>query len=790
MPTTLTTPTTSTTDIDPATGLPKIKPVVTPTLPQQDPNKQNSTVKLSDAAMSGAAAPAPAIAPTDEGVAQGNTQVLAKAQTDVLGQPQTSALQDAMTQQALNWVNDPTQGYDPAKYKQGRMEKAQNDWANTYEGLRQQYGNVSGSGLLQQNMLQNALNHNVDMNNLESTTDQENYNRQIDALGKSSANAQSVNQGNENVFTQRLGNLNTVRGMAEGQETRTAAQQQQQSDQDFRMKYLGADQAGSQALAELQGKIATGAQMTALDFQASQNALDRAQKEALQKGDIAGQQAILAQKAVIDKQAQEADQAFKMKYLSADQAGQQDLTKLTEELRKGTLLSQQDFQASQSALDRALETAKQTNDIAAQKDILNQKASLDAQAQKAQNDFADSQRVANQLYDTTKTKTQQDFDKAAQYYDYQMKQAMQSNDITAQTALATMKAANDLAMQTNGMTHDETMAKLTADLNEAKANNDVGRQKDILTYSANLDAAKLEKEFGHEEAMKSLDNAYAVALQNNDFTHAEALQTARITADMQQQDKTLERQDRQIALQERGMTNEEAKQKLDALDAAVAAGVADPSTVGDWLKSQGIDYKEPDPLATQKAAIAKNDAMVATWGLTHPDNVTTDASGKMVLKTVDANGKPDTTSAQAYNDFVNGAMGEKTFDIATVKADPSLATGGASATGTPDAQAAYNTLKANAVPWIPTTSLANTKNGGKNLVISSVPANGTPIIVNGKVYISSGSKGGEHTLTGSVGSSYEYLIATDPNTGTPVKITAMEFSDAYGPYKKDNKSIV
>ena len=60
MPTTLTTPTTSTTDIDPATGLPKIKPVVTPTLPQQDPNKQNSTVKLSDAAMSGAAAPAPA----------------------------------------------------------------------------------------------------------------------------------------------------------------------------------------------------------------------------------------------------------------------------------------------------------------------------------------------------------------------------------------------------------------------------------------------------------------------------------------------------------------------------------------------------------------------------------------------------------------------------------------------------------------------------------------------------------------------------------------------------------
>jgi hypothetical protein len=58
--------------------------------------------------------------------------------------------------------------FDQQKYKQGRMEKSQSDWANAFEGLRQQYGNVSGSGLLQKDMLSNALAHNVDQAALES----------------------------------------------------------------------------------------------------------------------------------------------------------------------------------------------------------------------------------------------------------------------------------------------------------------------------------------------------------------------------------------------------------------------------------------------------------------------------------------------------------------------------------------------------------------------------------------------------------------------------------------------
>lgn len=153
-------------------------------LPLQEPNNQQP-VRLTQAAMSGGA----------------NNQTQSQTQGTSNGY---TPLQQKTTQATLDWLNNPTQGYNPQSYKQGRMDKAQSDWANTYEAQRQKYGRQSGSGLLQDQMLQNALAHNVEMGDFESNIDKENYDRQLDALARSLSTAQGVSASNENIFANRL----------------------------------------------------------------------------------------------------------------------------------------------------------------------------------------------------------------------------------------------------------------------------------------------------------------------------------------------------------------------------------------------------------------------------------------------------------------------------------------------------------------------------------------------------------------------------------------------------------
>lgn len=221
------------TDIDPATGLPRKKTTSTPRLPTQDPNDSGATVQLSAEAMAGNAAPQ--VAATPEGTAQGNTDVLASAQNMVLNQPGQSPLNQTYTQQAQNFAANPFGQWDPNKNKTAVMDKAQNDWANTYEAMRQKYGNVSGSGLLQQNMLQNALQHDVDMADLERATNQADYDTYLKGMQAGINTGKDVEESNQNIFSQRLGNLGTVRGMAEGERAQVTGfdQQTQLNAQNF-----------------------------------------------------------------------------------------------------------------------------------------------------------------------------------------------------------------------------------------------------------------------------------------------------------------------------------------------------------------------------------------------------------------------------------------------------------------------------------------------------------------------------------------------------------------------------
>jgi hypothetical protein len=178
-------------------------------LPQQDPvATQPQPVALSDAALAGAATP--------ESVAQGNLDLIGTAQRSVAGRSgDPTELQTATGAQALRYVNDPMGGYDPVAAKRSALEKGSTDWANSFEGLRQQFGNVSGSGLLQENMLENALQHNVDQQTLGADMDKRNYDIYSDAMVKSLASANSTTANDASVYSSYLNNLGTVNTMGE-----------------------------------------------------------------------------------------------------------------------------------------------------------------------------------------------------------------------------------------------------------------------------------------------------------------------------------------------------------------------------------------------------------------------------------------------------------------------------------------------------------------------------------------------------------------------------------------------
>jgi hypothetical protein len=222
---------TTNSEIDPVTGLPKktltntLSPYTAQTTPAPatNPNDPNAMVSLSKEALKGSAVQP--LTSTGFNTNQANTDVLGAAQKGVLSQGTSpSALQTTVTGQAQKFAENPFGTFDPAAYKQAQLEKADTDWSKSFEGLQQKYGNASGSGLLQKNLLENSLQHNVDQRTLDQQIEAANYDKYLQGMQAGITTGQNVNKSNEDIFSQRLGNLANVRTMAEGERSQAADQ--------------------------------------------------------------------------------------------------------------------------------------------------------------------------------------------------------------------------------------------------------------------------------------------------------------------------------------------------------------------------------------------------------------------------------------------------------------------------------------------------------------------------------------------------------------------------------------
>lgn len=545
----------------------------------QSTTNPDSTVKLSNAAMSGAAAPTP------QTTQQANTAVLNKAQQQVLNQQQApSQLNQAYTQQSQNLVNNPFGDWNPQKIKQATMEKADTDWANQFEAQRRQYGNVSGSGLLQENMLQNALAHDIEQANLGATLDQQAYDQYLKGMTTAINQGKSVEESNQNIFSQGLANAATVRGMAEGEAGREATSQQQQAAIKADYDKMVASQ----------------------DWQGAQAELDRQQQLAVQnndyskKSDLAKMQADLDMQKIIQEQGYEAaqkhiDDQLKIAMQNNDLNTQLDLQRLGAKYEMDKLLQQMGNEQTLAYIQRGTQLALQSNDEAQQEKMAALQYDYDMRTlDKTQNWQAQQNKIDNSLKELlayradqmttmqmnqqmTIVKQQLELDKWKQengqtftadqnLLNRQLELSLKTQDIQGQQDLMNLKGKIDSGAQLTAQDFQTQQNALDRALDQAKTTQNLDTQKELAKLQIQADLTRLQKTQDFTATQQDIQNKFTAASQQNDINAQSSIIDRQLALDKWKQESgqkfTAEQNGLNRALELTKQTNDTEAQKM------------------------------------------------------------------------------------------------------------------------------------------------------------------------------------------------------------------------------------
>jgi len=371
------------------------------------------------------------------------------------------------------------------------------------------------------------------------------------------------------------------------------------------------------AITELQGKISAGEQVTALEHDKMEKALDRAQSLAEQTNDLNAKQKIEDLRAQLAREGILSTEKIAVARIASDESianlnigAQESILRLKSELDTDRLMVEQDFTEARDQLAQEHELAVQSENITAQKEIEEMQANLQLVMQEKAQEYENAQRIATQSWQTTERLGEQDFVNAENFLKMEHALAVQNNDIEAQLKIADDRNMLQLKLQTNDMTHDEKMTHLKAQLDEAKADKDVGRQKDIMTFAHTQEMEKVLQEQGFKESMLYVQNELDQALQNNEFENGKVLMQLKHQQEMKIHQDNLAVDQMRIDLQQAGIDMAEQQQAYDFIKNEIAEGRADPGDLRTFLENtvNGIpddfEFTDPDPNAVQNAISA------------------------------------------------------------------------------------------------------------------------------------------------------------------------------------------
>lgn len=549
-----------------------IKKKNTTALPSRDANGQ-SKVKLSSEALN---------TPDPISMDQ-NNQILKKAQDVALGQSmEPSELQNKVTQKATEYVDNPMNGFDPDKQKQAQLEQFDMDWSKGLEGLRRQYGSASGSGLIQDEMLRNTLQRNVDKQTLESAIDTDNLNRYMAAMQGSINAGNAVNQSNEAIFAQRIGNLANVRNMAEGERSQAQAYEYSKALQDRgydKEAQLQAQQHGfNLELMDIQYGQDISKMILNQNWEGAQNDLDRQMAFALQQNDQNMQREIQAKQ-----------NAFQLDYLYANQQWESMENELNRQLNLAMqandallqhelmdksytyefnmLSTELNWQAEENRIQRNLQLAMQQNDIAAtaanlqkqlamdewktryttqanaQENALNRalsyslaemdratqldsialKGQVDSQLLSQQQDWQGVQNAIDRQLSLTMQNNQNNWQSGENSLDRNLTYDMQTRDINAQQQLVVLKGQVDMAAQLAEQKFQEAQRIATQNwqTNERMSTQDWQTAVQYNEYKYN--SALQQQDFEGQAYIQKMNNDLALTMQTADFNYNEKM---------------------------------------------------------------------------------------------------------------------------------------------------------------------------------------------------------------------------------------------------------------------------
>lgn len=595
-------------EIDPVTGKPKAKPTVNFPYPQPGQNLPMVPAAVQQAPLGAAGGPqpaaqgapptvqpiAPVAKPVQTGVATGAAQVFnPNLSQQVVQQAQTQAMQGTNTgtsslvsQQTQSLLKDPSLGKDYEAQKKLALDQLARKQASDLEALRQATGGTANLGINVQDLMQMQLGQRQERTDIGRQYDIDaQQQKQKDMLAALAAGKETVGM-EQGLATSNIQNMITASG-------------------------------GALGFAELAAK--QDILLSQQDFQAAQNALDKELKLAMQSNDINAQKSILEKQLAFEAKQQALGYQFtaeqnnlnrllQQNLASLDAATQKEVIGLKAQVDKDMLLSQQSFQATQANLQRQFEEAMKIGDYAQATKMQNMMNEFETMKQKSQQAWQSAENLAQNAFTSNMQMKEQDYNKAMQYLKFEQEKALQSNNTELQKILMDKQSALDMQKQLQGFNHNEKMAVLQAEIDKAKSTADFEKQKTLLGMQHGLEMDKIEKEQGFAKSMAYVDAELKKALQNNDFANAQVLAAEQYKQQMLMHKDNLAIQNAKLALEKQGMDMAKVEMEYNKIQDQIKQGQLDPSMGVEYLKQAfksslpvGFTFKEPDPLATQKA---------------------------------------------------------------------------------------------------------------------------------------------------------------------------------------------
>lgn len=641
---------------------------------------------------------------------QGNQAVTSTAQNMSLQGTQTTPVQQQTSEMVQKMMTDPNFGYNSQQQKTATLSAFDKSRAESQQAARRAAGDVGGSGEVQSAIMKSLLAGDTGRAELSNQLDTEAYQTQkqnwLDAL--TAGQAQTGLEANTRA--QAIENLLNTRNAYEGERSQNQAQQntleqmatqqgydiekikqgqtnvleqmstqqgydltkmdkeqanileQMARDQGYDLSKMGVEQAN--VLEQM--AAAYGYDLGKMSTQQKYDLVQMAQQQGysleLQAKGYGYESQIAAQQQGYDLE--KMDKAFgqditKMVTQSElDTESKRTLMQLQEKIDRNILSQEQDWQELQNQLDRQAAVAAQQRDAQLQTDLLELKGQIDAKAQQSQQEFTASQNAADRVWQTSERVDTQAFQQAAQYYDWEMRQAEQANDIDAQYAIQELKNSLQIKMQINDMNQAEKMAYLNSQLAIAEQNNDADNRGLLLGIQSQIDYEARKQLQGYTAANMQLQQQIDTSLQNNDYQHTQILQDQQLSNVVSENLKDRQIESMKIQLEQIGMSNEQKQAEWDQLLTAVQTGSVSSDALYNYMENEantlGITI---DPVSDSDLYVEISKQMNALryqFLNTHPEYVD------------QTTGWLNSAGQQAFNDYYNEALasGELSSDAA------------------------------------------------------------------------------------------------------------------------------